>query len=552
MSYKRQSPTPVVEGGTGKVSYTANAPLVAGTSSTAALAQVTTGLNTAGYVLTANSSGAPTFQAAGGGGGINTIDGDSGSVTGSTVTVTGGTSGAVFTGSGTTLTESFNYLALPSTTSSNGQITINTTPFMHAYGSNNTFLGSNSGNFTTATQETVGIGWQCMQGSSGGNFNTGIGAQCLQNAGSGSGGYNTFVGGLSGYNLDSGANNLGLGCQAGSNYVGAESSNIVLNNLGVASESNTMRLGAGTGTGTQQINATYISGINGITNSLPTTSRVVFVDTNDQLAINNPFYMFSAGTGNNFIGASAGNASVSGSYNIGLGDFSLNAISSGQFNMAIGAGALRNSTGDSGNVAIGVGALNLINGGGSNSAIGQNSLESLATGSSNIAIGNSSGVNYTAAESSNICLNHGGVASESNALHIGSGTGTGSGQINSAYISGINGIGITGVPVLVSSSDQLGIAVSSERFKDNISDMDDFSANIMNLRPVTFTYKGDSTVNPGFIAEEVNDVMPSMVVFDKDGLPLTVKYNEFPAMLLNEIQKMAKRIEDLEAQLPIK
>jgi len=54
----------VAGGGTGQVSFTANAPIIAGSSSTAALAQVTTNLNTAGYVLTANGSGAPTFQAA--------------------------------------------------------------------------------------------------------------------------------------------------------------------------------------------------------------------------------------------------------------------------------------------------------------------------------------------------------------------------------------------------------------------------------------------------------------------------------------------------------
>ena len=63
----------VANGGTGQFSFTANAPIIAGTSSTAALAQVTTGLNTAGYVLTANSSGAPTFQAASGGTAFSSI-----------------------------------------------------------------------------------------------------------------------------------------------------------------------------------------------------------------------------------------------------------------------------------------------------------------------------------------------------------------------------------------------------------------------------------------------------------------------------------------------
>lgn len=73
MAYKRSLVQPVNESGTGQTSFTANAPIVAGATSTAALSQVTTGLNTAGYVLTANASGAPTFQASGGGGGGGVI-----------------------------------------------------------------------------------------------------------------------------------------------------------------------------------------------------------------------------------------------------------------------------------------------------------------------------------------------------------------------------------------------------------------------------------------------------------------------------------------------
>ena len=42
-----------------------------------------------GYVLTTNATGGPTFQAAGAGGGIGTLDGDSGSATGATVTIAG-------------------------------------------------------------------------------------------------------------------------------------------------------------------------------------------------------------------------------------------------------------------------------------------------------------------------------------------------------------------------------------------------------------------------------------------------------------------------------
>lgn len=60
---------PVPQGGTGNASLTAYAPLLGGSSPTGALTQATSGMATAGYVLTSNGSGAlPTFQAGGGGG----------------------------------------------------------------------------------------------------------------------------------------------------------------------------------------------------------------------------------------------------------------------------------------------------------------------------------------------------------------------------------------------------------------------------------------------------------------------------------------------------
>ena len=39
------------------------------------------------------------------------------------------------------------------------------------------------------------------------------------------------------------------------------------------------------------------------------------------------------------------------------------------------------------------------------------------------------------------------------------------------------------------------------------------------------------------------------VVYDKYGDPQTVKYHDLPALLLNELQKLNKRVEFLEAAL---
>lgn len=62
MAYKRQSPEPVVEGGTGIQTATAYAVICAGTTATGAFQNVS-GLGTAGQVLTSNgAANLPTWQ----------------------------------------------------------------------------------------------------------------------------------------------------------------------------------------------------------------------------------------------------------------------------------------------------------------------------------------------------------------------------------------------------------------------------------------------------------------------------------------------------------
>src|ERR1700733_8832318 len=52
-----------------------------------------------------------------------------------------------------------NILAFPATSSNAfGVVYINAIPFMHSFGTNNTFLGPNSGNFTLSSSNSVGIG----------------------------------------------------------------------------------------------------------------------------------------------------------------------------------------------------------------------------------------------------------------------------------------------------------------------------------------------------------------------------------------------------------
>ena len=220
-------------------------------------------------------------------------------------------------------------------------------------------------------------------------------------------------------------------------------------------------------------------------------------------------------------------------------------------NTSLGYGTLRSITSADSNVAVGENALTTITSPISNTAIGTNSLNLLITGALNIALGASSGTSYTSSESSNILIGNNGVVTENNVIHIGT-QGNGAGQQNKCFIAGVAGVTTAvadAVAVLVSASTgQFGTISSSARFKENIEDMADHSSELMSLRPVVFNYKSDQSksLQYGLIAEEVEEHMPRLVVHDDLGLPMTIKYHELPTILLNELQKLSKRVEELE------
>ena len=99
-----------------------------------------------------------------------------------------------------------------------------------------------------------------------------------------------------------------------------------------------------------------------------------------------------------------------------------------------------------------------------------------------------------------------------------------------------------GQDVVVNSKGQLGVVVSSERFKTAIEPMASGTAKLQQLRPVTFKLKTDpdGTIQYGLIAEEVAKVYPELVVRDSQGRIDGVRYDELAPMLLNEVQKQQK------------
>lgn len=96
-----------------------------------------------------------------------------------------------------------------------------------------------------------------------------------------------------------------------------------------------------------------------------------------------------------------------------------------------------------------------------------------------------------------------------------------------------------------SGSGTLGICLgtSSARFKQFIESLNDGLFEILKLRPVNFFYKkgyGDNGVKRqyGLIAEEVKDVLPGIVAYDKDGVPNSVDLLATVPILIKSVQQM--------------
>src|SRR4029077_16682175 len=219
----------------------------------------------------------------------------------------------------------------------------------------------------------------------------------------------------------------------------------------------------------------------------------------------------------------------------------------GNENTANGAFSLFHNTIAHDNTASGQAALVSNTTGNDNTATGVTALDNNTTGNNNIAVGSMAGFNLTTGDF-NIDIGNNGVTGEGFTIRIGDVE-----TQTRAFIAGIFAVPVTGTGVVVGSDGQLGVAASSQRFKDEIKSMDKASEAILALKPVTFRYKHE--IDPkripqfGLVAEEVEKVNPDLVACDAKGEPYTVRYEAVNAMLLNEFLKERRKVQEQEATI---
>lgn len=379
-----------------------------------------------------------TISSSGGGSGITTIDGDTGSATGTTITFNAKSNSGktvLFSASGSTV------------------------DLLVSDSNSNTYIGSASGTAFGTNNVGLGLGSFAAVNTNSSQFNTGIGTRSL--ASQTTGASNTAIGNQSLQHVLTGGNNIAIGASSGSSYINAESSNILVGNTGNVGDTHVLRLGTN-GSGTGQQSSAFIAGVAGVTVS---NTNTVTIDTvtgqlgstassggsvtiaGDTGSISGSSLTIFANNAANNAGATVSfvnsgttstlNVTDTANNNTLIGQDSGN-NSSGTAHTCLGQFTGLNMAGTTANTFIGYAAGFSQISGNRCTFLGKESGINVTSANDSIYIGNASGGNYTGNESSNILIGSLGVGGENNTTRIGI-NGTGNGQQNQCFISGITG-----------------------------------------------------------------------------------------------------------------
>jgi hypothetical protein len=364
--------------------------------------------------------------------------------------------------------------------------------------------------------------------------------------------YSDFTNGLT--SVAAGASNLGtqntcVGTSAGAALTSGSNTNTFLGyqaGINSGSVTNTIAIGSGSGVGASATSAA--------TGTITIGSTMAFLTTGaNNICVGTQAGQFlQSGSFNTLLGYQAAKQLTTGGSNVCIGEAAGGFLSTGSNNVYAGTGAGHGGP-NSTNVCIGASAGNTGTGASSNNVfVGSGAGSAYTSGGTNLALGHSAASSPTTG-SNNIHILNGGSSSDANTIKIGS-----QGTQTTAFMAGIYGITATpatAIPVLVSSSGQLGTVSSSIKYKENVRDLCGSDV-IHKLRPVEFNYKTQPGVRSvGLIAEEVEKIAPEYIVYQpaEDGVSkgeiLTVDYMSLNTLMLMEIQQLKKKVNELEATL---
>jgi len=263
----------------------------------------------------------------------------------------------------------------------------------------------------------------------------------------------------------------------------------------------------------------------------------------------------------------------------GAGTNGAGAEAAGTRSLAIGAGSV-----SAGNLVIALGSCSGVGSGFGPEALGgaiaigsanNNKAGPTAFGSSGMAIGGSDGttVGAQASGTRSVAIGNGAITAQSDAIVLGNPTAAALlvGIGTSLPTARLHVVGPTTAPVFRLSCgastaaaapviDQTTLftattgtplqyntttgvisqTTSSKRFKENFRPMGTLSKGIYTLNPLIYDMKpenGGDKNQPGFIAEEVAEIFPSLISYNQEGKVQAIKYDGLHALAIKEIQE---------------
>jgi hypothetical protein len=118
---------------------------------------------------------------------------------------------------------------------------------------------------------------------------------------------------------------------------------------------------------------------------------------------------------------------------------------------------------------------------------------------------------------------------------------------NRFYVKPVRGAATT-TPVVVynATSGEITYSTSSIKYKKNVIDLQEDTSKIYNIRPREYDSKIDDIHYIGYIAEELNEVDTNFT-WKQNDLPEGIEWFNMLIYTIEEMKKLKKRIEDLEA-----
>jgi hypothetical protein len=332
-----------------------------------------------------------------------------------------------------------------------------------------------------------------------GNYSTAIGEDALKLS---TGGFNTAYGAFALEKNTTGVNNVAVGISALSGNITGTLNTAIGFDAGVS------------------------SGYPGLTNTTAIGNGAKVTASNTIQLGNESVTNVNTSGSINGITVGRGRANVISNTAIGGSALSLN--STGCFNTAIGYRTLSANTGGYNNTATGADALTSNTTGLFNTAIGTSALLSNSTGSGNTAIGKGADV------ASGILTNATAIGYE-------------------ATVSFSNTIRLGNTDVTTIGGQVAWTAASDSRIKKNIVNSNYGLATVLKLRPVEYNLISNDLRQVGFIAQEVQKLVPEVVTGKEGDLSkgeiLGITYSNLVPVLAKAIQEQQKQIEDQNAKI---